>query len=216
MKRLTYLLIVVISIFLACGQAEQKAEQKVEEEEMAAEQAVEEETDWRLSVPEPEFGSIQRDKNPVVVMETNHGNIEIELYWKEAPKNAENFLYLVDKGFYDGLTFHRLVPGFVIQGGDPLGNGTGGPGYRLPQEPVVKNHQRGAIAMAKSALGTNASQFYICLTTERTAPLDQQNFVVFGHVVNGMDVVDKIAQVPTGAQDFPQNKVEIIKAYEKE
>jgi len=214
MRRLTYLLVVVIAIFLACGQAEKKPEQKAEETEKVAQETAED--DWKLSVPEPEWGSIKRDKNPVVLMETNFGKIAIELYWKEAPQNAENFLHLVQKGFYDGLTFHRIAPGFVIQGGDPLGNGTGGPGYRLPQEPVVKNHQRGAIAMAKSAMGTNASQFYICLTTERTAGLDQQNFVVFGHVMEGMDVVDQIAQVPTQTGEFPQKAVRILKAYEME
>ncbi len=158
---------------------------------------------------------IVREKNPIVVMETNQGTMEIELYWKESPKLAENFLRLVLSKFYDGLTFHRVVPGFVIQGGDPTGTGTGGPGYKLPDEPTTKKHERGAIAMARSAEGNSGSQFYVCLSTEKTAHLDGQNFTVFAHVIKGMDVVDKIAAVPTGAGSKPTADVVMTRVYEK-
>jgi cyclophilin family peptidyl-prolyl cis-trans isomerase len=107
------------------------------------------------------------------------------------------------------------VPGFVIQGGDPTGTGSGGPGYNLPDEPTVKKHERGAIAMARSAEGNSGSQFYICLSTERTAHLDQMNFTVFAHVTTGMDVVDKIASVPRGPGDKPNDNVVMTKVYEK-
>lgn len=212
MKRLTYLLIVVIAIFLTCGQAEKKEEKKAEEAEKVIPET---EANWRENLSAPVWGSIQREKNPVVVMETNLGNIEIELYWKESPKTAENFLYLVNKEFYNGLTFHRIVPNFVIQGGDPKGNGTGGSGYQIADEPTVKKHERGALAMAKSGPNTAGCQFYISLSAERTSHLDK-DFTVFAHVIAGMDVVDKIAQVPTDARSFPQEEVKIIKAYEKE
>jgi len=208
MKRISILLLVALFFIFGCGKKEEIQTEKVEEK---AEEVVPEETPKKEIMQEP----ITREKNPVVVMETNHGPIEIELYWKESPKLAENFLRLVLSGFYDGLTFHRIVPDFVIQGGDPLGTGTGGPGYNLPDEPTVKKHERGAIAMARGQQGNSGSQFYICLSKERTAHLDQQNFTVFAHVIKGMDVVDKIAQVPTDARSMPQEKVVMTKVYEK-
>jgi peptidyl-prolyl cis-trans isomerase B (cyclophilin B) len=212
MKR-AFILCVLLAFFLAgCGAQEEAQMEEMTGEMEEATQA--EETMEKKGKPitqEP----IEREKNPIVVMETNHGNIEIELYWKETPKIAENFLRLIISQYYDGLTFHRVVPGFVIQGGDPLGTGTGGPGYTLPDEPTTKKHDRGALAMARGAEGNNGSQFYIVLSKERTAHLDAQNFSVFAHVVNGMDVVDKIAQVEKGPRDMPTEKVVMTKVYEK-
>jgi peptidyl-prolyl cis-trans isomerase B (cyclophilin B) len=210
MKRISILLLISLFFIFGCGKKEEVKTEKMEEE--PAEVAPPETLSKEVS-QEP----IVREKNPIVIMETNHGTIEIELYWKESPKLAENFLRLVNSGFYNGLTFHRIVPGFVIQGGDPLGNGTGGPGYNLPDEPTVKKHERGAIAMARGPEGNSGSQFYICLSTERTARLDQMGFTVFAHVIKGMDVVDKIAQVPNSGP--PENraleKVIMTKVYEK-
>jgi peptidyl-prolyl cis-trans isomerase B (cyclophilin B) len=212
MKRAFILCVLLAFLLAGCGaqeEAEMEAETGEVEEVTEAEETAEE-----VSKPitkEP----IERDKNPIVVMETNQGTIEIELYWKETPKIAENFLRLVISGYYDGLTFHRIVPGFVIQGGDPLGTGTGGPGYTLPDEPTTKKHDRGALAMARGAQGNNGSQFYIVLSQERTAHLDDQNFSVFAHVIKGMDVVDKIAQMERGERDMPKEKVIMTKVYEK-
>ena len=208
MKRISILVLVSLFFVFGCAKKEEVKTEKVEEK---AEEVATPETAEKEISQEP----IVREKNPIVVMETNHGIIEIELYWKESPKLAENFLRLVLNGFYDSLTFHRIVPNFVIQGGDPTGTGTGGPGYTLPDEPTVKKHERGALAMARSAAGNSGSQFYICLSTERTAPLDQQNFTVFAHVIGGMDVVDKIAAVPTGPGDRPTEKVIMTKVYER-
>ena len=208
MKRISVLLLVSLFFIFGCAKKEEVKTEKVEKK---AEEVTTQETPEKEIMQE----SIVREKNPIVVMETNHGTIEIELYWKESPKLAENFLRLVLSEYYDGLTFHRIVPGFVIQGGDPTGTGSGGPGYKLPDEPTVKKHERGAIAMARSAAGNSGSQFYICLTTEKTAHLGQQNFTVFAHVTEGMDVVDKIAQVPTDARSMPQEKVMMTKVYEK-
>jgi peptidyl-prolyl cis-trans isomerase B (cyclophilin B) len=203
-------ILLLASFFLIFGCAKEE-EAQVEKVEQKAEEVVTPETGKKEIMQEP----IVREKNPTVVMETNHGTMEIELYWKESPKLAENFLRLVLSKFYDGLTFHRVVPGFVIQGGDPTATGSGGPGYRLPDEPTTKKHERGAIAMARSAEGNSGSQFYICLSTEKTAHLDGQNFTVFAHVVKGMEVVDKIAAVPTGAGSKPTEDVTMTKVYEK-
>jgi peptidyl-prolyl cis-trans isomerase B (cyclophilin B) len=212
MKRAFILCVLLAFLLAGCGAQE---EAQMEEKKGEMEEVTEaEETAEEVSKPitkEP----IERDKNPIVVMETNQGTIEIELYWKETPRIAENFLRLVISGYYDGLTFHRIVPGFVIQGGDPLGTGTGGPGYTLPDEPTTKKHDRGALAMARGAQGNNGSQFYIVLSKERTAHLDDQNFSVFAHVIKGMDVVDKIAQMERGERDMPKEKVIMTKVYEK-
>jgi len=141
------------------------------------------------------------------------GAIELELYWKETPKTAESFLHLVNKGYYNDLIFHRIVPNYVVQGGDPAGNGTGGPGYNIPFEKAETKHLRGSLGMARSQdPNSGGSQFYICL---RDLPQLDVNYVVFGKVVKGMDAVDKIAQVPTDAREMPQEKVVMTTVYEK-
>ena len=146
----------------------------------------------------------------------NMGEIKIELDYKNAPISSANFVSLVNKGFYDGLTFHRIIKGFMIQGGCPLGNGTGGPGYSIKGEfrsNGVNNqlsHKRGVISMARAMNPNSAgSQFFICDKDDLF--LDGQ-YAAFGHVIEGMDVVDKIASVKTGFQDRPLNKVVIEKA----
>lgn len=122
-----------------------------------------------------------------VTIKTAKGNIVIELF-ADAPLAASNFISLINKKFYDGLTFHRREEGFVIQGGDPVGNGTGGPGYKFDDEPVTRNYDRGIVAMANSGPNTNGSQFFIMLSD---FPLPPQ-YTIFGQVTSGMDVVDKI------------------------
>ena len=125
----------------------------------------------------------------VITMEKG-GEIRIELYPEDAPKTVESFVALAKKGFYDGLTFHRVEPGFVAQGGDPKGDGTGGPGYTLKAEFNQRKHVRGTVAMARSASPDSAgSQFYICFAP---APHLDGKYTVFGQVVKGMEVVDQI------------------------
>lgn len=151
----------------------------------------------------------------IIVLETNLGNIKISLNEEAAPKTAANFEKLVSEGFYNNLTFHRVILGFVIQGGDPAGDGTGGPGYTVPAEIGLK-HKRGSIAMARlpdqvnPERASSGSQFYIAL--QDLPQLDGQ-YTVFGQVVSGMDVVDKIAAVKTDANDKPLDPVIIKKAY---
>jgi cyclophilin family peptidyl-prolyl cis-trans isomerase len=132
----------------------------------------------------------EKIKNKKAVVKTAKGTIEFELYADKAPKTVSNFVYLTEKSFYNNLNFHRVEPGFVIQGGDPAGNGTGGPGYKFPDEPVQGDYKAGTVAMANSGPNTNGSQFFICLDDLPTLP---KQYNLFGQVTAGMDVVKQIA-----------------------
>jgi cyclophilin family peptidyl-prolyl cis-trans isomerase len=140
-------------------------------------------------------------------LHTNHGPIDIELHDADAPKTVENFRKLASDGFYDGVVFHRVIPDFMIQGGDPTGTGTGGPGYTFEDEFNDHKVERGALAMANAGPNTNGSQFFV-VTAEATPWLDGKH-TVFGRVTNGMDVVDAISQVDTDANDKPREAVVI-------
>jgi len=140
-------------------------------------------------------------------LHTNHGAIAIELFDDDAPKTVENFLKLAREGFYDGVIFHRIIPDFMIQGGDPTGTGSGGPGYQFEDEFNDKKVVRGALAMANAGPNTNGSQFFI-VTTEAASWLDGKH-TVFGTVTEGMDVVDAISAVETDARDRPRTDVTI-------
>jgi cyclophilin family peptidyl-prolyl cis-trans isomerase len=140
-------------------------------------------------------------------LQTNHGAIEVELFEEDAPKTVDNFVKLSKDGFYDGLTFHRVIPDFMIQGGCPRGDGTGGPGYQFEDEPNEHHVERGALAMANSGPDTNGSQFFI-VTTEAAPWLDGKH-TVFGQVSSGMDVVDEISGVDRDGSDRPREPVTI-------
>jgi cyclophilin family peptidyl-prolyl cis-trans isomerase len=128
-------------------------------------------------------------------LETKRGEIEVEFYPQDAPQTVNNFICLAQDGFYDGTPFHRIVSGFVIQGGDPTGTGAGGPGYRFDDEPVSRDYERGTLAMANAGPNTNGSQFFIVLDDLRGKL--PKNYTIFGKVTGGLDVVDAIAQTPT-------------------
>jgi cyclophilin family peptidyl-prolyl cis-trans isomerase len=136
------------------------------------------------------------------VLHTNHGAIELELHAADAPKTVGNFTKLARDGFYDGLVFHRVIPDFMIQGGDPRGDGTGGPGYTFEDEPNEHRVVRGALAMANAGPDTNGSQFFI-VTADECPWLDGKH-TVFGRVTSGMDVVDTISSLPRDARDRPR------------
>jgi cyclophilin family peptidyl-prolyl cis-trans isomerase len=140
-------------------------------------------------------------------LQTNHGAIEIELFDDDAPKTVENFKKLAQDGFYDGVIFHRVIPDFMIQGGDPTGTGSGGPGYQFEDEFNDHKIERGALAMANAGPNTNGSQFFI-VTADACAWLDGKH-TVFGRVTSGMDVVTAIEQVETGRGDRPREDVRI-------
>jgi cyclophilin family peptidyl-prolyl cis-trans isomerase len=140
-------------------------------------------------------------------LHTNHGSIAIELFPDAAPKTVENFTKLARDGFYDGVIFHRVIPDFMIQGGDPTGTGRGGPGYTFEDEFNDHKVERGALAMANAGPNTNGSQFFI-VTADACPWLDGKH-TVFGRVTDGMDVVDAISNVDTMAADKPREDVVI-------
>jgi peptidyl-prolyl cis-trans isomerase B (cyclophilin B) len=129
------------------------------------------------------------------LISTEKGDMKVEFYEQDAPKTVANFIKLAESGFYDGLTFHRVIPNFVIQGGCPKGNGTGGPGYTIPCELTGGNqyHDRGVLSMAHAGRNTGGSQFFICHSRDNTAHLDR-NHTCFGRVVEGLEVIDQIRQ----------------------
>jgi cyclophilin family peptidyl-prolyl cis-trans isomerase len=140
-------------------------------------------------------------------LHTNHGAIEVELFDDDAPKTVDNFVKLAREGFYNGVIFHRVIPDFMIQGGDPTGTGSGGPGYQFEDEFNDHKVERGALAMANAGPNTNGSQFFI-VTTEAAPWLDGKH-TVFGRVTSGMDAVDAISALETDARDKPREDVVI-------
>jgi cyclophilin family peptidyl-prolyl cis-trans isomerase len=136
------------------------------------------------------------------ILHTNHGPIDLELFEADAPKTVANFTKLAGEGFYDGLIFHRVIPDFMIQGGDPSGNGSGGPGYTFEDEANQHGVVRGALAMANAGPNTNGSQFFV-VTADACPWLDGKH-TVFGRVTSGMDVVDTISNLPRDARDKPR------------
>jgi cyclophilin family peptidyl-prolyl cis-trans isomerase len=145
-----------------------------------------------------------------VKIETTMGDIVGELYAQEVPKTVENFVTLAKKGFYDGIIFHRVIPNFMVQTGDPTGTGMGGPGYKFADEfsPKLKHDKPGILSMANSGPNTNGSQFFI---TQVATPWLDNRHSVFGHVVEGMDVVNKIAGAARNAQDKPVQPIAMKK-----
>jgi cyclophilin family peptidyl-prolyl cis-trans isomerase len=153
----------------------------------------------------PDF-QIDLDKSYAATLRTREGDIEIDLLAEEAPLTVNNFVFLARDGFYDDVIFHRVIEGFMIQGGDPTGTGSGGPGYRFRDEFHAKTgYARGTVAMANAGPNTNGSQFFIC----HGSPNLPNQYTIFGTVTAGLDVVDAIATAPTGAQDRPTNPVAI-------
>jgi len=193
-KKLTLpllLLSIILALFLAaCSQSATPAKTKPKASKSKTEPAKGQAKEKKL--PEATATSQQAPtKKPFAIIETEKGRIVAELFPEVAPKTVANFIKLAEQGFYNGLTWHRVVPGFVIQGGDPLGNGTGGPGYTIPAEFNSKKHLKGTVAMARAADPNSAgSQFYITLAPQ--PQLDGQ-YTVFGQTVEGLDVIDKIA-----------------------
>ena len=157
--------------------------------------------------PKPSYDEpaqvLEDERNRRAVISTSCGDITIELFVGESPRTANNFAFLAGEGFYDATIFHRVVPGFVIQGGDPTGTGTGGPGYRFPDELSSarnRGYERGTVAMANAGPDTNGSQFFICLDNVGLPPA----YAVFGAVREGMEVVDRIASVPLRGEEPTQ------------
>jgi len=150
---------------------------------------------------------IKKMSTTTAVLETRFGNITLKFFPDVAPIHVKNFLELAKKGFYNNTIFHRVIPGFMIQGGDPSGNGTGGPGYTIKAEFNERPHKRGTLSMARTNMpDTAGSQFFICVADRQD--LDRQ-YTVFGEVVSGMDVVDKIVSQPRNRMDKPNERIEM-------
>lgn len=148
--------------------------------------------------------------NRIATVETNHGTMKIELFDDSAPKTAQNFADLIEKGYYDGIIFHRVISGFMLQGGDPTGTGRGGPGYNIDCEfgPGLTHSGEGILSMANAGPNTGGSQFFITLAA--TPWLDGKH-AIFGKVVEGLEVVREIGGTPTGPGDRPLNEVKMEK-----
>jgi len=179
---------------------------------------VEKQTDSQPTVENNDKMIIDINKKYTAILKTDKGNIEVELFADKTPITANNFVSLAKSNFYNGTVFHRVIKGFMIQGGDPNGDGTGGPGYKFADEPFEGEYQRGTIAMANSGPNTNGSQFFIM---HQDYPLPK-DYVIFGKVVEGIEVVDEIANSPvetgfSGEESIPVNPtvVESVEIIEK-
>ena len=162
------------------------------------------------SYPAPPQMAIDPARRYGATIETSAGTMTAELLVSDAPNTVNTFVFLARDGFYNGVIFHRVIKGFMIQGGDPTGTGSGGPGYKFRDEPVSRRYDRGILAMANAGPNTNGSQFFIMHANYGLPP----NYTIFGRLTGGEDVLDAIATAPTGAQDRPVapvtiNKVEI-------
>lgn len=183
------LVIIVVIMILASGFILVKSGEEARPSQTQNKEAT------QSAVPKGKYGKfpgVLPEKERVgknVRIKTNKGTIEIELFSNEVPKAVSNFIFLTNEGFYNGLKFHRREEGFVIQGGDPNGDGTGSPGYTFEDEPVKRNYDRGTVAMANSGPNTNGSQFFIVLADNKELP---KNYTIFGKVTKGMDTVDQI------------------------
>lgn len=220
--KILILLAVVVFLGVACSKKEEKTVFNQDNEKKANPVATEEIKPAEQPATAPEATAGEKIEAKSVTLQTSLGDIRLEFYPSDAPRAVSNFIKLAEKGFYDGVIFHRVIPDFMIQGGDPLSkdadpnnDGTGGPGYMFADElnPAAQSYKtgykKGVLAMANAGPNTNGSQFFIMLADY---PLPNQ-YSIFGHVVSGQDVVDKIGAVKTtGApNDRPLEKVVIKK-----
>ena len=157
----------------------------------------------------PPAMEIDKNKTYTATIDTSLGTMKAELFAADAPMTVNNFVFLARQGYYDGVTFHRVIANFMVQTGDPTGTGTGGPGYRFNDEPVSRKYERGTLAMANAGPNTNGSQFFI---VHKDYPLPP-NYTIFGKLTDGLDTLDKIATTPTGpgrgGNDTPRTTVTI-------
>ena len=157
------------------------------------------------SYSSPPSMSIDTARRYTATLHTSAGDMTAELFPTDAPNTVNNFVFLAREGFYNGVIFHRVIPGFMIQGGDPTGTGTGGPGYKFRDEPVNRKYERGILAMANAGPNTNGSQFFVMHADYNLPP----SYTIFGRLTDGHDTLDAIASAATGAQDRPTSPVTI-------
>jgi peptidyl-prolyl cis-trans isomerase B (cyclophilin B) len=153
--------------------------------------------------------TIDPSKKYTAKIETTSGDIELELYPKDAPNHVNSWIFLAREGYYDGVIFHRVIPGFMIQGGDPTGTGTGGPGYKINQEFNPRGHKRGVLSMARTSDPNSAgSQFFLM---HADSPFLDNQYTAFGMITSGIETVDKIVSAPRDRNDRPNNPTKINK-----
>jgi cyclophilin family peptidyl-prolyl cis-trans isomerase len=155
--------------------------------------------------PSPPALTIDASHKYTAVIHTSAGDMTAELFAKEAPRTVNNFVFLARDGFYENVIFHRVISGFMIQGGDPTGSGRGGPGYRFEDEPVSRKYNRGILAMANAGPNTNGSQFFVMHADYPLPP----NYTIFGQLTDGHDALDKIATASKDSSDRPHQPVTI-------
>lgn len=215
MKKVLFSLFLIFALLVGCAKApvsegKIKTDNLLYEESDSYEQIVEENVSVNESQEEIIVEETKMAEN-LILLETSMGNMKIKLYEDKAPLTSKNFKDLVQKGFYDGTIFHRVIKNFMIQGGDPEGTGMGGPGYEIKDEfgPGLKHNRKGILSMANAGPNTGGSQFFITLVP--TPWLDGKH-AIFGEVVEGIDILDKIGNTPTKPGDRPVTEVKIIKA----
>ncbi len=222
-NKMKYVIALLLVLLVACAPAKPVEEEIKEvdvvddateqvEKEMDDSQAEEEVVMEAEKAPEAvEKLELEGDMNTFVELETTMGKMKIKLYDDKAPLTVKNFRDLVEKGFYDGTIFHRVIKDFMVQGGDPTGTGTGGPGYKIKDEfgAGLKHSKKGILSMANAGPNSGGSQFFITLIA--TPWLDGKH-AIFGELTEGMDVLDKIGTAPVGPGDKPKTEVKIIKA----
>ena len=152
--------------------------------------------------PKPPEMAIDQSKTYTAIVHTSKGDISLELWASEVPVTVNNFVFLANDGFYENGVFHRIIKDFMVQGGCPQGNGTGGPGYRFPDEPVTRSYVKGTLAMANSGPNTNGSQFFIVHGANTGLP---PNYTIFGMLTDGMEVLDSLANSPVASSGRGEN-----------
>jgi cyclophilin family peptidyl-prolyl cis-trans isomerase len=217
-----YVIALLLVLLVACAPAkpveEVKEVETIEQETEQVEQELNESAQEEEVVVEAEKApedveklELEGNMNTFVELETTMGKMKIKLYDDKAPLTVKNFRDLVEKGFYDGTIFHRVIKDFMIQGGDPTGTGTGGPGYKIKDEfgAGLKHSKKGILSMANAGPNSGGSQFFITLIP--TPWLDGKH-AIFGELTEGLDILDKIGTTPTSSGDKPKTEVKIIKA----
>ncbi len=185
-------LLIAVMISVSCSSS------KTETEEDTAETNVAEKEEEELEKPEMQ---IDQNKQYEAIIKTSSGDITVALNAKDMPITVNNFVYLANKDFYNDTIFHRVIKGFMIQGGDPSGDGTGGPGYKFDDEPFQGEYTKGTIAMANAGPNTNGSQFFV-MHQDYALP---KNYIIFGNVIGGIEIVDKIAEASVGPNAMGEN-----------
>ena len=203
-------LIIAIAQFFGCASNTEPSEPSTPSAPSESQAEQPDESDQQDGYPPM---TIDVNKTYIATIETEHGQIRVELFAKDAPKTVNNFVYLAREGFYDGTTFHRVIPGFMAQGGDPTGTGTGGPGYTFEDEINQHSHATGVISMANSGPDTNGSQFFI---TYAPQPHLDGLHTVFGKVIEGMNVLNRLTpRDPNENPSFSGDKILSISIEEK-